>query len=477
MITAASTQRSGSVLLTILAFVSFVLSTPVTAQMADGPASAGFKRQAGTPSSQVPQALREIGFDQNIGQALPLDTTFRDEAGAAVRLGDYFGKRPVVLVFAYYDCPMLCTMVINGLSSALGVMNLNPGSDFEIVTVSFNPRDTPALAAAKKAGYIERYKRPDAYYLGDALPLGRTGKADRTQFKTLVTSAAIAPIAERTLEGTPMNFESITLTVADQVAHLTLNRPERLNALNKAALLEINRAMDQAEADVDVRVIVVSGVGRAFSSGFDLKAQMEQRPEGAAIWREILDLDFDTTMRFWNSPKPTIAAVHGACLAGAFELAMACDITIAAEDAVFGEPELKFGAGIVTMLLPWMTSPKHAKRIILSADDRIPARDALGMGLVSRVVAQGTHVDEALRTARGIALMDPNLVAETKKALNRTYDIQGLQTALRMALDIDHTIESHGSPDKRAFMDIARERGMREAIAWRDARFAKAQGQ
>ena len=271
------------------------------------------------------------------------------------------------------------------------------------------------------------------------------------------------------------NFQSIRYELADHVAQLTLNRPARLNALDKAALLEINQAMDLAEADVEVRVIVVSGAGRAFSSGFDLKAQMEQRPEGSKVWREILDLDFDTTMRFWNSAKPTIAAVQGACLAGAFELAMACDITIASEDAVFGEPELKFGAGIVTMLLPWMTSPKHAKRIILSADDRIAATEALAMGLVSRVVASGTQLDEALRTARGIALMDPDLVAQTKKALNRTYDIQGMRTALQAALDIDHTIESHGSPDKRAFMDVARERGMREAIAWRDARFAKAQ--
>ena len=273
-----------------------------------------------------------------------------------------------------------------------------------------------------------------------------------------------------------MPFSFITYTVADHVAQLTLNRPERLNALHAGALKEINTAMDRAEGDADVRVIVVCGAGRAFSSGFDLKAQMEQAPVGDAVWRGILDLDFDTTMRFWNSPKPTIAAVHGACLAGAFELAMACDITIADEDATFGEPELKFGAGIVTLLLPWMTSPKQAKRIILSADDRIPAREALAMGLVSRVVAPGTHLAEALRTARGIALMDPNLVVQTKKALNRTYDIQGMPTALRMALDIDHSIESHGSPDKRAFMDIARERGMREAIAWRDARFAKAQG-
>ena len=267
--------------------------------------------------------------------------------------------------------------------------------------------------------------------------------------------------------------ETITFKIIEEhIAHLVLDRPERLNALNKSALQEINTVMDAAEADDQVRAIVVSGAGRAFSSGFDLKAQMEQDPQGAAVWRDILKLDFDTTMRFWNSPKPTIAAVHGACLAGAFELAMACDITIADVGAVFGEPELKFGAGIVTLLLPWMTSPKHAKRIILSADDRISAQDALAMGLVSRVVASGTHVQQALRTARTIARMDPNLVAETKKALNRTYDIQGMQAALQTALDIDHGIESHGSPDKRAFMDVARAQGMRGAIAWRDARFA-----
>jgi len=113
-------------------------------------------------ASTIPMALREIGFDQNLDQPVPLDITFRNEAGATVRLGDYFGKRPVVLVFAYYDCPMLCTQVINGLSSALGILSLDPGKDFEIVTVSFNPRDTPATARAKKAIYLDRYKHAGA---------------------------------------------------------------------------------------------------------------------------------------------------------------------------------------------------------------------------------------------------------------------------------------------------------------------------
>jgi enoyl-CoA hydratase/carnithine racemase len=267
-------------------------------------------------------------------------------------------------------------------------------------------------------------------------------------------------------------YSKIMYELKGNIAHLVFNRPEILNAIGKTTLNEINAAMDRAEADDAVRVIVISGAGKSFSSGFDLKEQMERRPVGANMWREILDLDFNTTMRFWDSPKPTIAAVHGACLAGALEIALSCDLTVAGEDAVFGEPELKFGAGIVTMLLPWMTGPKQAKSIILTGEDKIPAQEALRIGLISYIVPVGDHVEEALRIARRIAVMDPNLVAETKKALNRSYEIQGMQAALKTALDIDHTIESHGSPDKQAFMEIARERGLRAAITWRDARFA-----
>ena len=181
------TQRFGSFFPKIVAsvfLVSFVLSAPqaLHAQMASGPAGAGFKREPGVVSSQLPRALREIGFDQNIDRRVPLDTAFRDEAGATVHLGDYFGKKPVVLVFAYFDCPMLCTQVINGLSSALGVMSLNPGQDFEIVTVSFNPHDTPASATAKKAVYLERYKRAGAaegwhFLTGDQPSIDRLTKA------------------------------------------------------------------------------------------------------------------------------------------------------------------------------------------------------------------------------------------------------------------------------------------------------------
>ncbi len=115
----------------------------------------------GVPAGERPEALREVGFDQNLDQALPLDTEFVDEHGRTVRIGDYFGKgRPVVLAFVYYGCPMLCLQSLSSLASTLGVLAENPGDDFEVVSVSIDPRETPGMALAKKAHYVERSGKP-----------------------------------------------------------------------------------------------------------------------------------------------------------------------------------------------------------------------------------------------------------------------------------------------------------------------------
>jgi protein SCO1/2 len=138
-----------------------IAPAPAAAQMA-GAAAAGYKREAGVPASALPPTLREIGFDQNLDRQIPLDIPFIDEQGRAVHLGDYFGTKPVVLAFVYYSCPLLCTQVLNALASALDVLSLQPGADFEVVTISFDPREKPALAAAKKELALKRYQRPGA---------------------------------------------------------------------------------------------------------------------------------------------------------------------------------------------------------------------------------------------------------------------------------------------------------------------------
>jgi enoyl-CoA hydratase/carnithine racemase len=266
-------------------------------------------------------------------------------------------------------------------------------------------------------------------------------------------------------------FSTIVVEKRDAVARLILSRPERANALNAQMLDEIKTAMDDIERDGQSRVVIVTGAGKAFSSGFDLKEQMERRPTGFDQWRAVLRKDFDTIMRFWHCPLPTIAAVRGPCLAGACELAMACDMTVATEDAFFGEPELKFGAGIVAMLLPWLAGPKVAKEIILLGDDRVPAARAREIGMVNRVVPDGELESTVMAMARHIAAVDPGLVKQTKRAINRALEAQNMLDALEEALAIDLDIEGPGSPDKIAFMEIARRDGLKAALAWRDARF------
>ena len=115
---------------------------------------------AGTSSELVPDVLEKVGIDQKLNAQVPLDAVFRDESGRQVKLGEYFGKRPVVLSLVYYECPMLCTQVLNGAVAAFKVLNFTVGDEYEVVTLSFNPKETPAMASAKKETYLNRYGRP-----------------------------------------------------------------------------------------------------------------------------------------------------------------------------------------------------------------------------------------------------------------------------------------------------------------------------
>ena len=119
-------------------------------------------KSSGLAPTKLPDALQEVGIDQKLDAQIPLDLTFTDEQGRRVQLKDYFGKRPVILSFVYYDCPMLCTLVLNGLVRGLRPLSLNPAQDFEIITVSFDPKETAPLAESKKRAYLNSYRRPSA---------------------------------------------------------------------------------------------------------------------------------------------------------------------------------------------------------------------------------------------------------------------------------------------------------------------------
>ena len=141
------------------------------------------------PGADVrPPALREVGIDQRLGESLPLDAPFRDDHGQSVTLGDFFGRKPVVLVMTYFECPMLCTLVLNGLTKTLKTMNFEPGKEFDVVVVSFDPRDTPELAAKKKATYVAEYGRvvtADGWHFltGDQAAIARVATAVGFRYK------------------------------------------------------------------------------------------------------------------------------------------------------------------------------------------------------------------------------------------------------------------------------------------------------
>ena len=272
------------------------------------------------------------------------------------------------------------------------------------------------------------------------------------------------------------DLETIRFEPRGRVGLLTLHRPERLNAISARMMDEVEAVLDAAAEDDGIGAVVVCGAGRAFCSGYDLKDDAAKPAMDAEAWRARLERDLDFLLRFWSCPKPTVAAVHGYCLAGGCELAMSCDITIAEEGCLLGEPELKFGSVIVNMMMPWLVGPKLTKELLLSGDDTLSAERAERIGLVNRVVAKGTHVDEAVALAARIAALDPDAVVRTKAAINRGFEIMGLHEALRAGLDAAVEIESMETPSRAEFKRRVREEGLKAALAWRDTRFAGPSG-
>ena len=265
-------------------------------------------------------------------------------------------------------------------------------------------------------------------------------------------------------------MSTLIYAVDGPVALLTLNRPEKLNAVSSQMVAELNAALDRAEADEAIRVIVLNGAGRAYSAGFDLDTGEEGSGRDVDALRRMLRRDFDVIMRFWHSPKPTLAAVHGYCLGSGMEMALACDLTIAGAGCRFGAPEVQFGSGIITMIIPWLVGAKFAKELLLLGEDQVSAERALAMGLVNRVVADEAVLDTTLAMARDIAANGRLAVALTKQAINRSYDIMGMRQAMEQALELDVIVEASDTPESRAFYDMVAAQGAKAAIAWRRAR-------
>ena len=262
------------------------------------------------------------------------------------------------------------------------------------------------------------------------------------------------------------------------ICYLTLNRPEKLNALNAGLMAELREALAVIEVDPEIRVVILTGAGRAFSAGFDIQrepGEPELHEISADTRREHLKSHLDTFMMIWNLSKPVIAAVNGFALAGACELVQVCDIKIASERAVLGEPEIRAGLGPPFLITPFSVGPMKAKELLLTGDT-IDAHEAQRLGMVNRVVAHDDLMAECERTARKISLMSQVGVKMTKLAVNRALEGMGFVSTLQHNLELMVHFETSNSPEQEEFNTVSREQGLRAALDWRDARFRDLDG-
>lgn len=211
----------------------------------------------------------------------------------------------------------------------------------------------------------------------------------------------------------------------DEVAWITLNRPLILNAVDWSLTYHLGKALERAETDEDAKVVVLTGAGRAFSAGGDLQsARYYPKPD---------DIDgpsqMDNVMRIWQMPKPVIAAVRGHALGQGIEIAGMCDMTIAADDAKFGEIQVRHGFGPPMLISPFLTGIKNAKWMMMSGEV-FGADEALRMGLVNQVVPSADLEVTVQALAKKLTSLPPSAVALNKLLVNRVYELAGFQQAL-----------------------------------------------
>jgi len=255
------------------------------------------------------------------------------------------------------------------------------------------------------------------------------------------------------------------------VRRLTMNRPNALNALNHDLTQGLSAEIRAAGDDDDVSVVILRGAGRAFSAGYDLTEDADEGELDAKTWHASLAASVQDMVDILECPKPVIASVQSYCLAGGTDLMLACDLAVAADDAKFGYVDVRFGSGVVSMFLPWVVGVRAAKEMLFTGEDRIPAEEALRIGLVNRVVPRDQLDDATLALAEEIAKNESFVVQMTKRALNRAWDVAGFRAAMAANTEIDVMIETANLPAREEFRRITQEQGLKAAIAWRDARF------
>lgn len=265
-------------------------------------------------------------------------------------------------------------------------------------------------------------------------------------------------MANEPIEIPPPSPDDVLYEKRDGYALITLNRPVVLNAINWSIARRLYVALDRAEKDDEVTSIILTGAGRAFSAGGDIQSTPPEDDDPTPSGVEI-------NLKIWNMPKPVIAAVRGFAVGQGHELAGMCDLTIAAEDAVFGELQIRHGFAPPLLITPFLVGIKHAKEVLMLGE-RINAEEALRMGICNRVVPGERLLDEAIDVATKLAALPQKAVKLNKLLVNRVYALAGFNEALDYRSDSSLSdYLGAGAPDPH--LKVLREQGWE---AFRDSR-------
>src|SRR5580698_2079277 len=261
--------------------------------------------------------------------------------------------------------------------------------------------------------------------------------------------------------------------VDEKVGIITLNRPDKLNAISRELQHALSEAFARADADPATGVVLLRAEGRSFCAGYDIGA----KGPDADDWRDDptkahahLQPQLEFEMAPWLMKKPVIASVQGHVLGGGCELVMLCDLTIAADDARFGEPEVRFSAVGPAIVMPMIIGYKKARELLYFGD-QIDAQEAQRLGMVNRVVPVGQLREASLKFAKRLSLISPEALYATKRAVNRVADAAGFRTALYAGLDVVGPLYATKTEFGTKFRDIVASEGVPAAVRWRAAQF------
>ncbi len=265
-----------------------------------------------------------------------------------------------------------------------------------------------------------------------------------------------------------MNYTTILFErdAHDDFATITLNRPDRLNSMNGVLLDELVHAVRAASADPNIHALILTGAGRAFTTGFDLNSDdFELDVEG---WREDIRANCERLTAIWKAPIPIVAAVNGYALAAGLELMMCCDLAIAAHDARLGEPEVRHVSAPPSLMMPWLVPMRHTRHLMYTGD-LIDGREAERIHLVNKAVAREQLMPEVRRLAAKLARMPRPAIKFAKAALNHQQMAAGLQTSWDHNLETTATL--HATEAGRLWMRRLKEMPLQEFLELREKPF------